>query len=156
MIHQLITDVDGVMTDGKFFYTESGKIMKQFGPHDNDGIKMLNLHGIKTHAITADERGFLITKKRLDDMGVPLTLVSENHRLNFIETNFGFQYTAFVGDGFYDSQCLSKCQIGYAPKNATEHAKNHADHIIPYNGGEGVLLYVALDILQRENYETNT
>ena len=37
----LILDVDGVMTDGKFYYTEDGKIMKVFGADDNDALSML-------------------------------------------------------------------------------------------------------------------
>ena len=29
-----IVDVDGVLTDGKFYYSSEGKLMKKFGPHD--------------------------------------------------------------------------------------------------------------------------
>ena len=35
----IILDVDGVMTSGKFLYSSKGKIFKEFGAHDNDGIK---------------------------------------------------------------------------------------------------------------------
>ena len=35
----LITDVDGILTDGKMYYSSKGKILKKFGPHDSDGIK---------------------------------------------------------------------------------------------------------------------
>ena len=65
MIKRLVTDIDGVMTDGGFYYTQDGKVMKKFGPHDNDGIKMLAAAGIKTYAITADKRGFLLQKNAL-------------------------------------------------------------------------------------------
>ena len=36
-----ILDVDGVLTTGQFFYSEEGKIMKIFGPDDNDGLSLL-------------------------------------------------------------------------------------------------------------------
>ena len=39
-----ILDVDGVMTTGQFLYSESGKLMKVFGPDDNDGLGLLNPH----------------------------------------------------------------------------------------------------------------
>ena len=39
-----IIDVDGVMTTGKFLYTEEGKVMKIFGPDDNDGLGLLKPH----------------------------------------------------------------------------------------------------------------
>ena len=37
----LILDVDGVFTTGQFLYTKEGKFAKVFGPHDNDGLKLL-------------------------------------------------------------------------------------------------------------------
>ena len=37
----LIIDIDGVMTTGQFFYSEKGKVLKVFGPHDADGLKMI-------------------------------------------------------------------------------------------------------------------
>ena len=36
-----ILDVDGVMTTGHFRYTAEGKMMKIFGPDDNDGLSLL-------------------------------------------------------------------------------------------------------------------
>ena len=37
----LIIDVDGVMTDGKFYYTNDGKVMKAFGADDHDALSIL-------------------------------------------------------------------------------------------------------------------
>ena len=37
----LILDVDGVMTDGKFYYSDKGKVMKVFGADDNDALSLL-------------------------------------------------------------------------------------------------------------------
>ena len=62
-IKNLILDVDGVFTTGQFLYTINGKVAKVFGAHDNDGIKLSKPY-LNIHAITADKRGFNITKKR--------------------------------------------------------------------------------------------
>jgi len=67
--------------------------MKQFGPHDSDGFKIINSLNIKVRAISADHRGFEITKKRLNDMGVELTLVSEHDRLGWIKSNCNTKIT---------------------------------------------------------------
>jgi len=40
-IKAFIFDVDGVLTDGKFYYSENGKIMKIFGDADNDALSIL-------------------------------------------------------------------------------------------------------------------
>ena len=57
-----ILDVDGVFTDGTFYYSKKGKIYKKFGPHDSDGIKIIKKH-FNTSLISADKRGFEISKK---------------------------------------------------------------------------------------------
>jgi 3-deoxy-D-manno-octulosonate 8-phosphate phosphatase (KDO 8-P phosphatase) len=153
MIKQLITDVDGILTDGGMYYTLEGKIMKKFAPHDSDGVKLLRKHGIEVYGISADWRGFEISKKRFDDMGVSLNLVSGKDRAKYIKENFGFEHTAFVGDGFEDVQSLLNSKVGYAPSNACKHAKDAADFIIDTPGGSGVLLEVAIHIIEFVNGE---
>ena len=72
-----ILDLDGVFTDGKFHYSEKGKILKVFGADDNDAIKILKKY-LYIHVITADVRGLEISKKRIgDDMNLPLNLPNE-------------------------------------------------------------------------------
>ena len=63
-IKYFICDVDGVMTNGQFFYSSKGKIMKIFGPHDSDGLKIIR-EFLKIIFVTADKRGFNISKKRI-------------------------------------------------------------------------------------------
>jgi len=154
MIKCIVTDCDGVITDGGFFYSEEGKVYKKFGPHDADGIKMLRAKGIEVFAISGDKRGFPITKKRCDDMGIDLKLVTEAERLEYIHNTHGFKGTAFVGDGFYDAPVLKEVERGYAPADGTEQAKVAANVVTKASGGRGVLLEVALDILEYNN-ETN-
>ena len=70
-----ILDVDGVMTTGHFLYSESGKIMKIFGPDDNDGLGLLNQY-MQIRFVTGDRKGFAISNKRIkEDMKFDLDLV---------------------------------------------------------------------------------
>ena len=149
----LITDVDGVLTDGKFFYSNDGKVLKQFGAHDSDGLKLLRSMGVMVKAITADKRRFSITKRRLDDMGLSLELVSEIERLNWMKQNCLSEQTAFVGDGIHDAAVMKWCNFSFAPKNAVAFAKKHATQTLEVAGGEGVLLEVALQLLKLRNIE---
>lgn len=142
MIKQVVTDVDGVLTDGCFYYTEEGKVMKKFGPHDGDGVKMIRALGIEVYAISADHRGFPITKRRLDDMKVDIQLVSEADRFSHIQERFGFEETIFIGDGVHDAPVLKKVKYGFAPADATKEALNSAINL-KTTGGRGVLLEVA-------------
>lgn len=151
----IITDVDGVLTDGSFLYSKDGKEYKKFGPHDSDGIKLLKTFGVTTIAITADKRGYPITKARLDDMKVELFIVSENERFNWIETNYGFDNIGFVGDGLYDAACLTAAYDGFAPSNAPHFVKTHANVQLIASGGNGVFLEIALWILNQYGDETD-
>ena len=71
-----LLDVDGVMTNGQFIYSNKGKIQKIFGPDDHDGLSLLS-EFIEIRFVTGDRKGFDISKKRIvDDMGFKLDLVT--------------------------------------------------------------------------------
>lgn len=144
-----IIDVDGVMTTGQFIYSQNGKEYKVFGPHDNDGIKILSpLLGVLF--ITADERGYQISKKRIvDDMNRELVLVSESERFNYIDDHFGISNVVYMGDGYYDAEILSKCFYGIAPNNARIEAKTAADYVTSSNSAEGAVMDACLHIVDK-------
>jgi 3-deoxy-D-manno-octulosonate 8-phosphate phosphatase (KDO 8-P phosphatase) len=151
-IKDLVTDVDGVLTDGKYFYSDQGKILKQFGPHDSDGFKIIKSLGINVRAISADHRGFKITKKRLSDMGIDLYLVSEKDRFDWMKKNCDLEKTAFVGDGLYDAAVMSVCAYSFAPSNALDLTKNASSYVTKLRGGEGVMFEVGMELLRIFDY----
>ena len=141
-----LLDVDGVMTTGQFFYTSKGKIAKVFGPHDSDGLKIIKKN-IKIEFLTADKRGFSISKKRItDDMGYKIHLVSEEKRLKFIEKNYGLNNVIYMGDGIFDAEILKKAKYGIAPRNARHEAKKNANYVTKNNSAEGAVLDACLNI----------
>ena len=145
----LIIDVDGVMTTGQFFYDETGKIMKIFGPHDNDGLKIIKKY-FKIIFVTADKLGFKISKKRIvDDMGYKLKLLDENKRFLFLEKNYQLKNIIYIGDGIYDSKILSKAKLGICPSNARKEAIKACDYVTPSESGKGAVLDSCLFILKK-------
>lgn len=149
MIDSVVFDVDGVFTDGGFYYSAEGKVFKRFGAHDSDGIKLLRKLGIKIFAISADRRGFDITKKRMADLKIPLTYVSEENRYQYIKNNFNSKSTGFVGDGMHDAAVLSYVEFGLAPANACFLAKQSAQFVTESKGGSGAVFEAALEIARR-------
>ena len=144
-----IFDVDGVMTTGQFLYSEKGKEYKVFGPHDNDGIKMLK-DKIQILFLTADKRGYPISKTRIvDDMKQELFLVGENERYNFIHEKFGIENVVYMGDGYHDAKILKDCCYGIAPQNARIEAKDAADFITPSKSGEGAVLDACIHLVEK-------
>lgn len=143
----LITDVDGVLTDGGFYYSDEGKILKKFGPHDSDGFKMFRKAGITPIAITADKRGYPITKRRMDDMQVVSYIVPAASRFDWIKDRYNFSEVIYIGDGYFDIPSLKEASFSVCPANAPDIVKQHANYVTKTTGGNGVILEVALEIL---------
>ena len=141
----VISDVDGCLTDGKFIYTADGKVAKTFGPHDADGVKLLKSLGVDVIFISADKRGFPITKKRIEDMKCEIYNISEADRLEWIKSKYeDYNYIIFFGDGIYDAKVADVVDAFIAPMNARPEAKDVATHVTDHCGGDGAFLDLAL------------
>lgn len=148
-IKRLILDVDGVLTTGQFLYTSEGKFAKIFGPHDNDGIKLLR-KSIDVCAVSADKRGFAITKKRVaDDMDLPLELVSEEARLPWLQEHFDLSECAYMGDGMHDAALFEHVAYSIAPASAFYLAREKADFVTSSRAGEGAVAEACLHLLEK-------
>lgn len=148
-IKNFILDVDGVFTDGKFYYTIDGKVMKKFGPEDNDALSLLTgkLH---IHTVSGDKNGFAITKKRIaDDMKLPLDLVSTFERIEWIRERFNPAETIYMGDGIFDPLVFKYVAYSIAPSNAFSKTKAQADFVTEARGGEGAVAEACLHILEK-------
>jgi 3-deoxy-D-manno-octulosonate 8-phosphate phosphatase (KDO 8-P phosphatase) len=145
----IIIDVDGVLSTGQFFYNQDGKVFKIFGRHDNDGLKIVkNFFSILF--ITADIKGFKISKKRIvDDMGFELRLISESKRYEYIKNKYGLDNTIYIGDGIYDAILLKKCKIGLCPADARIEAKKKSNKVLKSRAGEGAILDASLLIMKK-------
>ena len=141
-----ILDVDGVLTDGCFYYSEKGKIIKKFGAHDHDGIKLLKPF-FNISLITADKKGYNISKLRAKDMGLKITLVKEENRFSYFE-KIGFDRCIYAGDGHYDAAILKKVFIGFATRNSVELAKKNANYVTKNIGGWGAVYEICMKLIK--------
>lgn len=144
-----ILDVDGVMTTGHFFYTAEGKVMKIFGPDDNDGLSLLKQH-IEIRFITGDKKGFPISKKRIvDDMDFPLDIVSTIRRVDWIRERYPIDKVIYMGDGIFDHYVMREVGYSIAPANADKLAKQHAHYITERLGGDRAVAEACLHIMEK-------
>ena len=93
-----VLDLDGVFTDGKFYYSQDGKYMKVFGADDHDCINVLKQF-MKINVVTADLKGYEISKRRIElDMGLKIDLVPALNRAEWIAKKFNLEETVYMGD----------------------------------------------------------
>ena len=67
-IKLVLTDVDGVLTDGGMYYTKDGDTMKRFFVRDGMGVNLLKKEGIPTIIVTKEKN--IVTKKWSDNMNI--------------------------------------------------------------------------------------
>lgn len=144
-----VLDVDGVMTSGQFFYTADGKVMKLFGPDDNDGLSLLKSY-LEIRFITGDKKGFPISKRRIvDDMKFPLDVVSTVRRVEWIKERYPLDNVIYMGDGIFDHYVMREVGYSIAPFNADKLAKQYADHVTERAGGDRAVAEACLHILEK-------
>jgi 3-deoxy-D-manno-octulosonate 8-phosphate phosphatase (KDO 8-P phosphatase) len=144
-----LLDVDGVMTDGKFYYTAEGKTFKAFGADDHDALSLLKPI-LEILFLTGDKRGFPISKARIvDDMHMRLELVSTVKRIEWIKERWNPAEVIYMGDGIFDHYVFREVGYSIATANADELAKRSASFTTKRCGGDRAVAEASLHILER-------
>lgn len=142
-----ILDVDGVLTDGKIYYSNEGKIFKVFGPDDHDAINIIKKK-LNVVIVSADWRGFDITKRRVErDMGLDLHQVGSKDRVEWLRKNFDPSECAYMGDGIYDPLVFRQVGYSLAPANASKRTKGEASFVTGSRGAEGAVAEACIHLL---------
>ncbi len=148
-----VFDLDGVLTDGTFWYSNQGKELKRFGPHDAEALQKLKEY-FEVKVISADNRGSEISKRRISDIGLDLEIVSANDRANFIHSlKLQKKKVVFVGDSLSDIPALQVADFAFCPKDAFLSVHKNVDLTLLTEGGRGVAAEVLMLIrycLKRE------
>jgi 3-deoxy-D-manno-octulosonate 8-phosphate phosphatase (KDO 8-P phosphatase) len=141
LIKLLLTDCDGVLTDGGVFYGENGEVFKQFNIKDGMGVERLrNLAGIDTGIITGEvspsvkkrAEKLKITQLHLGIKDKPSVL---RHILN--ETKFLPEQIAYIGDDSNDLDIMALVGFTASPADALPFVQDKVDYICKRNGGQG-------------------
>ena len=144
-----ILDVDGVLTNGNFFYSIEGKQLKVFGPDDNDALSLLR-EFISIRFVTGDRKGYAISKKRIvDDMDYPLDLVSTIHRINWITDRYNPSNVIYMGDGIFDHYVMKEVGYSIAPSNSDPNAQKYASYVTQRSGGNRAVAEACLHLLEK-------
>lgn len=143
-----ILDVDGILTDGCFYYSENGKVLKKFGPDDNDALKLLEPY-IEIRFVSGDKRGFSISKKRIDDMKYKIDLVSTTKRLDWIAERYSLDEVIYMGDGIFDNIVMDKVGYSVATSDSDENAIKAAKYVTKRIGGRRAVAEASLHILEK-------
>jgi len=150
-ISLLALDVDGVMTDGKIYFSAQGDELKAFSILDGQGIKSLLNNGIEVAIITG--RNSPLTSRRAKDLGIKHILQGrEDKKIALTELcqtlQTPYDCIAYMGDDLPDLSAIIHSGLGVTVPNAHSYVKQHADLCTESSGGQGAVREVCDLILE--------
>ena len=135
-----IFDVDGVLTDGRLYISESGESFKAFYSLDGHGLKLLAQGGITPLIITG--RDSPAVRRRVVDLGLLHAVFGATDKLAAAEPllarlRLAWQDVAVMGDDWPDLPLFARAAFACAPANAHIEVRSRAHHVTQARGGEG-------------------
>lgn len=150
-IDYLVLDVDGVFTDGSVFYSKEGELAKKFDMRDGMGLEILRQNNVEVVVVTSENSE--LVAQRMKKLQIEHTFLGVKDKFSFLKNfllskNRTFGAVAYVGDDVND--LTNMCSVGwsFAPANATEIIKFHADIILARKSCEGAIREVCETILK--------
>lgn len=144
-------DVDGVLTDGKLYYTDQGAEIKAFNVQDGSALKLLQLHGLEIAIITG--RDSPMVARRASELGIPHVYQGVDDKataLDRICADLGLKNAeaAHVGDDLPDLVLFQKVGLAIGVPNGHPSALASTDYVTRLAGGQGVAREVTELILR--------
>jgi len=136
----VLSDVDGVLTDGGMYYSNKGESLKKFNTKDGMGVELLLEKNIKTILITRENS--TITKKRSTKIKIKKLYQGIKNKekilsLICLENNVKFIEIAYIGDDVNDIDIMKKVGLSCCPADAIPNVKKISTLISSKNGGDG-------------------
>lgn len=145
-IKLLVTDLDGVLTDGGIILDDNGMEYKRFQVKDGQIIPYLRDNGIKTGIITG--RNVSVSKIRCEQMGVDFHLHGIREKWPTLsavmeEMELNPNQVAYIGDDIIDLELLLNVGFSAAPADAIHYVKEKVDYVTLKKGGQGAFRELA-------------
>lgn len=153
-IELILSDVDGVLTDGGVVFDNQGIETKKFHIRDGLGIKLWMRAGFHFGIITA--RTSHIVKVRATELGIEIVRQGFEEKLAIageIMRDLGLEpdQVCFIGDDLTDIPVINSVGLGVAVADAAEEVKSSAAHITKLGGGQGAIRELTEMILKAKN-----
>lgn len=153
MISLIIMDVDGTLTDGGIYYSESKTEIKKFNVKDAAGILACQAAGKKCMLLTGRES--YAVQRRAKDLNIEFVFQGIKNKRTFLEDFIGQngyfkEEIMFIGDDLNDLGVMKIVGKTGCPADAAEEVKQISDYISIYNGGQGAVRDILFTLLKSE------
>lgn len=137
----ILTDIDGVWTDGGMYYDQEGMELKKFHTYDSAGVLFAHRLGIPVGILTGEDTN--IVKRRADKLKIDYLYLGCKDKVAIAQklcTQLGIEMSdiAYIGDDLNDIKLLKLVGWSAAPSSAPEYIRRMTNVSLSKKGGEGV------------------
>lgn len=152
----ILTDIDGVWTDGGMYYDQTGNEWKKFHTYDSAGVLLARKLAIPVGIITGENTE--IVRRRAEKLHIDYLFQGVRNKLQVAEDlaeklNISLNETAYIGDDLLDVELLTKVGISASPRNAPAYVRNFSMLNLEKSGGEGAFREFVETIVVKSGYD---
>lgn len=152
-VRLIITDVDGVLTDGGIIFDNQGIELKKFHVRDGLGIKLWQRAGNSFGILTA--RTSHIVQVRARELGIDLVRQGFEDKLPAAreilqQASLSPEQVCYIGDDLTDLPVIKMVGVGVAVADAVDEVREQADIVLRKGGGQGAIRETIETILKAQ------
>ena len=137
----ILTDIDGVWTDGGMYYDQTGNDWKKFHTYDSAGVLLARRHGVPVGIITGEETE--IVRRRAEKLRVDYLFQGVKNKLEVAsrlceQLGIALSEVAYIGDDLNDIELLKAAGFAGVPASAPQYIRKLSNTDLSKKGGEGV------------------
>lgn len=141
-IKLLLMDCDGVMTDGRLYYSAAGETMKVFHVRDGQGIALWHKAGGVSGIISG--RGSELLKARVAELGIKYLYAPSDDKVKDLEailadSGVSPEEVCYIGDDVGDLEVMKRVGLPASVIDAADEAREAALYITSRKGGRGAV-----------------
>jgi YrbI family 3-deoxy-D-manno-octulosonate 8-phosphate phosphatase len=150
-IELILSDVDGVMTDGGLYFADNGEQIIKFHIRDGMGVRLWREAGKRFGIVTG--RKLESVKKRAADLWMDIVRLGVDDKLPEVdrlaaEFKITREQICFIGDDLLDLACIRAVGFGVTVADAPEDVRKAAKYTTSVRGGQGAAREVVELILK--------
>jgi 3-deoxy-D-manno-octulosonate 8-phosphate phosphatase (KDO 8-P phosphatase) len=151
LVHTLMLDVDGVLTNGKVIITEKGELIRSMNIKDGYAMKAALASGLQIMIITGGRSKGVVS--RLKALGIQEVYAGVSNKLERFEELVDIfeldpEGILYMGDDIPDMEVMKRVGMPCCPADACPEIKEISLYISPFDGGEGCVRDVIEKIMK--------
>jgi 3-deoxy-D-manno-octulosonate 8-phosphate phosphatase (KDO 8-P phosphatase) len=151
----IVSDIDGVLTNGEITYSSSGEELKSFHVRDGSSIKLLRNQGVEFAFISG--RASKVIRKRAKELGITYVVEGAIDKAKALDRlilkGFPSSHLCAIGDDLQDLSLFDHEAVTLKITVGDAHPEliRSADFTTLRNGGKGIMVEIAELILRAKN-----